>query len=180
MINFIKGKVISRRTKQKNRGKAPDDYKEYMDCIGDLLSNQDVLRMEQFRHHKNMTCLDHCLHVSYTTYRICKFFSWDYHSAARGALLHDLFLYDWHLTRPERGLHAFVHARIAWENAVRNFELNALEQDIIKKHMWPVTWEPPRYKESLIVTCTDKYCALMEVMRSEIKSIRPILDGLIS
>ena len=36
------------------------------------------------------------------------------------------------------------------------------EQDIIKKHMWPVTLALPRYKESYVITLVDKYSAMKE------------------
>ena len=36
------------------------------------------------------------------------------------------------------------------------------EKEIIKKHMWPLTFSPPKYLESFIVTIVDKYCAFKE------------------
>ena len=60
-------------------------------------------------------------------------------------------------------LHAFAHPRIALKNASELFDLNPLEQDIILKHMWPVTFFSfPKYTESFILTLVDKYCALSE------------------
>ena len=38
--------------------------------------------------------------------------------------------------------------------------LNKIEKDIIVKHMFGATVAPPRYKESWIVTCVDKYWAV--------------------
>lgn len=144
---------------------------EYTECVGDLLESDIVLLMDQYRHHKNITCLEHSVHVSYSSFLLCKLLSCDYRSAARGALLHDLFLYDWRTTRPEQGLHAFAHPLIALENANKHFTLNEVEQDIIVKHMWPVTAKPPRFKESFIVSCVDKHCALMEIISPEVKRI---------
>lgn len=54
---------------------------------------------------------------------------------------------------------------IALRNALDIFELNDMEKDIIKKHMWPMTAVPPKYKESFIVTCVDKYCATIEFFK---------------
>lgn len=78
-------------------------------------------------------------------------------------MLHDLFLYDWRKRENDRlGLHAFTHPKQALINSQKYFKLNKKEIDIILKHMWPVTPIPPRYFESLIITLTDKYCALKE------------------
>ncbi len=79
-------------------------------------------------------------------------------------ILHDLFLYDWRNSKKElnlKGYHAFIHPKIALENASRLFKLNEKEKDIILKHMWPVTFfSLPKYKESYIITVTDKLSAL--------------------
>ena len=78
-------------------------------------------------------------------------------------MLHDLFLYDWRKRQPDRkGLHAFTHGKTACENALKLFNLNKKEQDIIIKHMWPVTLTPPKSREGFILTVVDKYDALKQ------------------
>lgn len=113
--------------------------------------------------HGDISCLEHCLYVSYTSYVLCEKLGLDKKSAARAALLHDFFLYDWHKKDGRRGWHGFTHPRKALENAAQHFSLSPMEQNIILRHMWPLTPLPPRYKESFIVTMADKYCALSEV-----------------
>lgn len=138
--------------------------KKYINIIKDLLDQESVKKMKQYRQHYNTNCFDHCLFVSYYTYLICKKLHFDYISAARAALLHDMFLYDWRKRENGRkGYHAFTHGKVAYENASRFLHLNDKEKDIIVKHMWPVTIGFPKYKETYIVTIVDKYCALMEV-----------------
>jgi len=143
-----------------------DNLKEYKNCIEDLLINETVQMMKHFKHHYHTTCFEHSLNVSYHSYIVCKNMGLDYVSAARGGLLHDLFLYDWRVTELERGKHAFRHPGIALENANRIFTLNEIEQDIIQKHMWPLTIMPPKFYESLIVCIVDKYCATLEIGNS--------------
>lgn len=146
---------------------------EYLDCIRDLVNHQTIKSMKNYIQHKDINCLEHCLYVSYTVYLICKKLGWDYQSAARGGLLHDFFLYDWHTTKPHKGLHGFVHPRIALQNANQYFFLNDLEQDSICRHMWPLTIIPPKYKESYIICAADKYCAFKEIFNSgEKKDLR--------
>jgi len=138
---------------------------DFLACIDDLIFHPYIQSMNQFRHHKSATCLDHSLHVSYFSYTLCKALGWDYKSAARGGLLHDLFLYDWRTARLEEGRHGFVHPRIALDNACSIATVNEVERDIILKHMFPLTWRPPAYKESMLVCLVDKYCAVREMVR---------------
>lgn len=141
--------------------------KEFINLINDLISNDTVQQMNNFRQHYDTSCFEHCLAVSYYSYLICKKLNLDYKSAARAGMLHDLFLYDWRYKQEDRkGLHAFTHPRTALDNSLKLFFLNSIEKDIILKHMWPVTIKLPKYKESYIVSCVDKYCALAESINS--------------
>ncbi len=136
---------------------------EFTDIIYDLINNETVLKMKNFRQHYETTCFDHCLMASYYCYKLCKKLNLDYVSAARGAMLHDLFLYDWRKRQPDRkGLHAFTHGKCAYNNASKIFNLNHIQKDMIVNHMWPVTIKLPKYKETYILTLVDKYCALNE------------------
>lgn len=135
----------------------------YMNIVKDIINNEMVQQMKQYRQHFNVSCFDHCLYVSYNLYLLCKKYKLDYVSAARAGLVHDLFLYDWRGRQEGRkGLHAYTHARTAYENAKTIFNLNKKEKDIILKHMWPVTLAIPRYKETFLMTYVDKYFAYSE------------------
>lgn len=137
--------------------------KEFQDIIQPLITNDTVQQMKNFKQHYETTCFDHCLTAAYYCYFICKKYHLDYLSATRGAMLHDLFLYDWRKRQPDRkGLHAFTHGKKACENACKLFDLNEKEKDMIIKHMWPVTIEFPRSFEGFILTFVDKYCAMSE------------------
>ncbi len=89
------------------------------------------------------------------------------HDLIRGALLHDYFLYDWHdkayLSQRKR-LHGFWHPGIALANAEKEYELNDVQREIIRKHMWPLSVVPPTCREAWVVTAADKYCSLMETV----------------
>jgi uncharacterized protein len=138
---------------------------DYLECVGDLLQHEKILEMRQYIQHSDINCLDHCLYVSYLSYLVCKQLGLNTRSAARGGLLHDFFLYDWHITKPKEGLHGFVHPVIALKNSMKHFEVDRLEQDIIGKHMWPLTRGIPRYLESIVVLFVDKYCTIREVLQ---------------
>ena len=136
---------------------------EFISIVKDILENETVKKMKNFRQHYQTNCFEHCLMASYYCYTYCKKLNLDYISCARAAMLHDLFLYDWRKRQNGRkGFHAFTHPKTAYENASKIFNLNKKETDIILKHMWPVTIVFPKYKESYILTFVDKYCAIYE------------------
>lgn len=142
---------------------------EFEEIIRDLIENETVQEMKQYIQHCDTTCFDHCKNVAYYSYLICKKHRLDFYSAARGGMLHDLFLYNWRKSERRvqlEGLHAFVHPKIALINSMKLFHLNNIEKDVILKHMWPVTFFSfPKYKESYIITLVDKYCAIEETLQ---------------
>lgn len=144
-----------------------DEKLEFIYIIDDIITDETVKQMKNFRQHCDTSCYEHCLHVAYYSYFLCKKLGLDYISAARAAMLHDFFLYDWRKNRRNvelSELHAFAHPKIALKNASSIFSLNEKEEDIIVKHMWPVTPAFPKYKEAYIVTLMDKYSAIKEVL----------------
>lgn len=146
-----------------------DTDKEYEEYINNLIQNEYVLSMKKYIQHSNINCFDHCLYVSYISYKVCKKLGFDYHSVIRGGLLHDFFLYDWHIPKGHKGLHGFNHPNIALENANKHFQLNKIEKDIIYNHMWPLTIRLPKYKETFVVALVDKYCSCIEILRFKSK-----------
>lgn len=141
-----------------------DRDNDFNEIIYDIKTNNTVLQMKNNMQHFNTSCYEHCLYVSYYTYLICKKLKLDYISAARAGMLHDLFLYNWRKKQNRKGFHAFTHPKEALNNASKIFELNNVEKDMILKHMWPVTITLPKYKESYIITLTDKFSALAETV----------------
>lgn len=138
----------------------------FLSYLSDLLENPHVLSMGNFVQHGSVTTLEHALCVSWLAFLICRRLRKDPRETVRGALLHDLYLYDWHSrvtkTSAHRHFHGFTHPGIALKNANRFFTLTAREQDTICKHMWPLTIIPPRYLDSYIVCLADKICSAKE------------------
>lgn len=137
---------------------------EFKSIIEDIANHPEVLKLKNFEQHAHKSTYFHCAHVSFITYVICKKLNLDYISATRAAMLHDLYYYDWHSNEPGHRLHGFTHPKVALKNAQELFDLNEKEQDIILKHMWPLTLSLPKYKESYVVTLADKYCTSQEVI----------------
>ncbi len=144
----------------------------YMLSVEDLINHPAVQEMRIYPHHGQVSCFDHSFNVSYSSFILSRMLGLDYYSAARGALLHDFFLYDWHKERKSEQLHGFAHPRIALDNAESMFKLNYIEKDIILKHMFPITWPPPIYRESWLVSVLDTCCTIAEVIGSWICTTR--------
>lgn len=141
-------------------------HAEHILLVDDILSHDEFLKLKTFRHHTNHI-YDHASRVSYLSYRISKALGLDYIAAARGGLLHDFFLYDWRerkATDEKRSSHGKEHPFIALENAKTYFAVDAREQDIITKHMFPKTLALPRYPESVVVSISDKISAIYEYL----------------
>lgn len=142
--------------------------KEFYQIIGDIYEHEEFVKLKKHYHH-NSSIYEHVMDVAYLSYRACKLLNLDYRSATRGGLLHDFFLYDWRNHTepelPEHKNHGIEHPKIALSNAQKHFDLNAIEKDIIIKHMWPLTIVPPKYKESYVVSFVDKYLASKEFVK---------------
>lgn len=142
---------------------------DFFDCIYDILETPELESLEYLVQHKYSTRLEHCLNVAYYSYKMARALGYDYRSAARGGLLHDFYFYEGqgHNIPDKVEKHLRSHPKTALENANKIFELNDIEKDCILKHMWPITFMPPKYAESRIVCTMDKYCATLEAFGYE-------------
>ncbi|PKM56071.1 MAG: HD family phosphohydrolase [Firmicutes bacterium HGW-Firmicutes-5] len=145
--------------------KKPKLIRRYQSCVKDMIKHEKVRSMEDYIAHYDVDTLAHSLFVSYWSFLICRKLKMDYRSAARGALLHDFYLYDWHIPNIREGLHGFTHPATSLTNAKKYFKISDLEKDIIIKHMWPLTILPPKYKETYVVILVDKICATLETFK---------------
>lgn len=132
----------------------------------DILESSNFLKSENNIQHGNVSVRMHCIQVAKYSLLISSRLGikCNKRDLIRGALLHDYFLYDWHNNdhiSPYK-LHGFYHPKVALTNAKREYDLSEKQQDIIKKHMWPLTFVPPACREAWIVTMADKYCSFME------------------
>ena len=125
-----------------------------------------LAKTDAFIQHGVTSCLLHTLAVAYyshTVLRKIRFLKIHHSDLIRGALLHDYFLYDWHIPDKSHSLHGFRHPKAALANAEDDFSLSDIERDIIVKHMFPLTLRPPKHFESVAVCIADKICSVYEV-----------------
>lgn len=148
---------------------------EYQEIISNFISSEPVQQMKQYIQHGDTSTYEHCLRVSYYSYKLAKRWGLDCRVCAIGGLLHDLFLYDWHDKNREgknefRLPHGFTHNIVAERNARRYFHIDRRCSDIILTHMFPLTlWRIPRYRESYVVLLVDKYISFLEVFQRSAK-----------
>ena len=83
----------------------------------------------------------------------------------RAALLHDFFLYEWHIPGLRYLIHGWAHPAIAAKKAREVFDITDREYSCIRTHMWPWTLlHPPRSREGWAVSLADKIVALKETL----------------
>ena len=133
------------------------DY-EFNNLIAPIICNEEYQKTKKITHH-GMTRYDHMVRVAYYSYKITKFCHLNYKATTRGAVLHDFFLEDY---SDKKAKILVNHPKIALANSLKYFELNDLEQDIIKTHMFPCGKTLPRYLESWIVNIVDDFACFFE------------------
>ena len=142
------------------------DLTEFHTIIKPYLENKKVQSMSQYMAHGKTNVLQHCYLVSRLSYKVCKVLRLkvDIYSVVVGAMLHDFYLYDWHIEDPKHKWHGRTHGETAFKNARELFVLNKKIQNIMESHMWPESKICPRYFESIVVSICDKCSASWELI----------------
>lgn len=143
---------------------------EFHRIVKPLLDSCPFEETKKNKHH-GITRYEHSMRVAYFSYIVTKFLRLDYKETTEAALLHDFFTDE---VKDKNGIARLrQHPSCAVENAKEYFELSAKQEDIIKTHMFPVTFTPPKYLESWIVDLVDDVASIYErgkTMKNEIKT----------
>ncbi len=137
-------------------------YKEEVD---ELKDDPRLIRMSSFPQHGSCDTYQHSLNVARASMSIAKtlHIKVKEREMARGAMLHDFYLYNIQESGLSAWRHGTGHPEVALKNAESEFELTPREKNIIYSHMWPLTLTHiPRCRESFIVSLADKYAASKE------------------
>lgn len=147
-----------------------EDLKIIRKELDGYLDHPEVRKMLQYKAHGKKSVFAHCISVVVASYKLNKKYhlNADLHTLLVGALLHDLYLYDWH-DKPYSirifEMHGYTHPEEARKNAVRIFDVDEKIQEVIKTHMWPLTLRSfPGSKEAAIVCIADKLVATRETL----------------
>lgn len=136
---------------------------EFSNIIQPILNNDEFMKTKDKSHH-GITRYEHLMRVSYYSYVISRFMHLNYKETARAGLLHDFFIDETENHSTIKALRK--HPEYAVENAKKYYSLSDREEDIIRTHMFPVTFKPPRYLESWIVDLVDDFAGIYEKYKS--------------
>lgn len=156
-----------------------EQEKIFYDILEEVCRNSRILESHRYIQHGTTSVFRHSVSVAYVSFCLAAKMGApvDMPSLVRGALLHDYFLYDWHVKDDAHKWHGFRHARCACDNAMRDVpDLNEVEQDMIRCHMFPLNLRPPKYMEGWILCCADKICSSAETLEGRIPQ-RPLAKG---
>lgn len=143
---------------------------QFDEITKDILNHDEFIKTKYEKHH-GITRYDHLVRVSYYTYKVTKLLRLNYVEATRGALLHDFFTDE---VKKENSISRLrKHPNYALDNSKKHFDITSLEENIIKTHMFPVTFTPPRYLESWIVVFMDNIAGIGEKTCSVSRQLRP-------
>lgn len=134
---------------------------DYLAEVRHIFEDEDFLSLSQFVHHQWTNRLMHSVNVSYLSWIIARKLRCDASAAARAGLLHDFCPYEFSKGTPTGEWQAFFHPKEAAKNSRRKFEMSQRELDAILTHMFPLG-PVPKNKEAWIITCVDKFCAVLE------------------
>ncbi len=124
--------------------------------------------MLQFSQHGSCNTFQHSVYVAEYARNIARFLHLNVSEAelARGAMLHDFYLYGIKESGISAWRHGTGHAKVALDNAEAEFDLTDRERDIIYSHMWPLNiTHLPHCRESFLVSTADKATACVERLR---------------
>ena len=150
------------------------DEKAYREALDEMLRDPELQKMKQYYQHGGNTYA-HSVQVAEAALKLARIlpFHVKEKDLARGAMLHDFYLYGTNDMTFTAYQHGTRHPRISYENASRHFDLTDTEKDIILSHMWPLNFtRPPRCRESVVETLADKYCATREYRRHYTRLIK--------
>ena len=152
---------------------AKTDINEFYNIVDEYINHPKVLEMKEFKHH-GILRYDHCFRVAYHTYKITKKLHLNYQSATKAAMLHDFFTNE---VEDLNNIQKYrKHSKVAVENAKKYFGLTEMEEDIISKHMFPITFTPPKYLEGWVVDIVDDITSVYEKGYATKKSIRSLAN----
>ena len=142
-----------------------EEVPEFLNIAKELLGDARVWDMQKYIQHGSISCLEHSFVVSYYSFTLVRKLrmSCDERSLVRGALLHDIF----YMTgmRQRIGTDCMAFATLFCESqCIARFSISEREQEIIRKHMWPLTVIPPMCREAWVVNAVDTASGIVEVL----------------
>ena len=164
----LKDKYAAKLEKLRKRHELKREfYRLLKEHASDILSSSNFRSTRNYIQHGSIPVYNHCMDVAGKSIALSRFLGagCNERDLIRGALLHDYFLYDWHIAGDNsHHFHGFTHPKRAFLNALHDVDLNFVECNIILRHMFPLTFVPPMRREAWLVCLADKICATKETL----------------
>ncbi len=142
--------------------------KKFNQLSKNIISKQVFKDLKKYPSHGNTTLYTHSINVALLSYKFVQkhHIKCDEKQLIKGALLHDLYLYNWKEKKVK--FHLFKHPKISLETTKQYYRLTKKEENIILTHMFPITiWTIPKCKEAWIVCLFDKIEAIKELIKTK-------------
>lgn len=120
---------------------------------------------KEISHHHHSNIFNHEIGVAKYCYIVARKHpgKYDIKSLIFGALFHDYFLYNWRFEKNRRRPHAYAHPKIAYNNLIKQYEVNKKEKNMILAHMWPLMFFYfPMSKEAWLLCFADKVLSFLD------------------
>lgn len=151
------------------------DKVEFNQVVDEYINHPKVLELKNYQHH-GVNRYDHSYRVAYYTYKTTKLLNINYISATKAAMLHDFFFDE---VKEKSAINRYrLHPIYAVKNSKKYFTLTPLEENIIKRHMFPITLLPPKYLESWIVDIIDDIISIYEKCHSITQNLKIIASNI--
>jgi uncharacterized protein len=150
------------------------DEELFWEIAGEIVSHAKFEESRNYIQHGSISVFEHSIDVARLSFYMGSCFkNMDRRTLVRGGLLHDFFLYDWHVPEKMWSLHGWTHPVTAAENAKKYFNVSDREYFCIRSHMWPYTlFHPPKCREGWIICLADKICSLTETLFKRNRSLK--------
>jgi len=155
-----------------------DNDINYKNIVNDIINNNEFNKLSEIPHHGE-TRMEHSIKVSYYSYKISKFLKLNYRETARAGLLHDFYFdrtKDYKQVKDKVKLYTTGHPGDALKNADELFILSDKEKDIIKAHMFPLSFSIPKYLEAWVVNGVDTVISTYEFFKKFSYQLNTVLN----
>ncbi len=147
--------------------------KKLLQKVQELGAN--VINSERFQaawkipHHRKLNVAEHSINVAKESVRIATWLkrhgmNVNIEDAVCGSLLHDIGMTEKQIFRSPSWKKAYTHPDRGAIVARDEYRANAIQENIIRRHMWPICVIPPKHKEGWIVVAADKISSVKELL----------------
>ena len=146
------------------------NYSRIINKIGeDIISSDRFQDARQITHHGTENVAEHSLRVAEQACEIALLLKKhgvdvDLTDVIRGSLLHDIGMTDRDVNEAPAPSKAYKHPEHGARIASAEFHANEVQEQAVKRHMWPINVIPPTHTAGWVIIAADKIVSMKEVM----------------